>query len=88
MANCQFCNSVLSNNKPISLRCSHCGAVWCANGNCSGSMGRKQSSRSPGLVFQVCRKSGGCPLRCTPYTGDHDAEDGGDLPEQHALSLH
>lgn len=33
-------------------------------------------------------QGGGCPLRCTPYAGDHYAEDGGDLSEQHALSLH
>ncbi|MBT1934763.1 hypothetical protein [Enterobacter chengduensis] len=27
-------------------------------------------------------------MRGTPHTSDHDAKYGGDLPEQHALSLH
>ena len=33
-------------------------------------------------------QDGSYPLRCTPHTGDHDAEDGINLPEQHAMNLH
>lgn len=59
MANCQFCGKVLPNNKPISHRCSICGAVWCPNGTCTGSLGRVQVARTEGSMCQSCRHSGG-----------------------------
>jgi hypothetical protein len=59
MANCQYCKSVLSNNKAIAYRCTNCGTVWCANGVCSGSSGKKQSSRNPKSLCLTCQKTDG-----------------------------
>jgi len=59
MANCQHCNSPLSNNQAVAYRCSNCNTVWCANGNCDGSSGSKQTGRSPGALCLTCHKAGG-----------------------------
>jgi len=47
-----------------------------------GVIDRRSEEIKPGRAkAYLIGQSGGCPLCCTPYTGDHDAEDGGDLPE-------
>jgi hypothetical protein len=58
MSNCQYCKSTLSNNKAIAIKCTNCNTVWCANGVCTGSSGRRQTSRSPGALCQTCQKKG------------------------------
>lgn len=58
MANCQYCNNSLSNNKVVAYRCGNCNTVWCANGTCAGSSGRRQMGRTPNSVCQTCQKSG------------------------------
>jgi hypothetical protein len=58
MANCNYCNHALSNNKAVAYRCGNCNTVWCANGMCKGSSGRTQSGRTPGALCQTCHKSG------------------------------
>lgn len=37
-------------------KCNTCGSVWCKNGNCPGTMGKRQGSRVNGAVCQSCRK--------------------------------
>ncbi len=56
MAKCQYCNANLPNNKPIAFRCTNCGTVWCSNGICVGSAGRKQMSRMENALCVVCQK--------------------------------
>ena len=58
MANCQYCNHVLSNNKAVAYRCGNCNTVWCANGTCTGSLGRIQTGRTPNSVCQTYQKAG------------------------------
>jgi len=58
MAKCKFCDRGLANNKQVAFRCSNCGAVWCANGTCDGSYGKKQISRSNNALCQSCKKRG------------------------------
>jgi len=57
--NCNFCNSVLPNNKAVHYRCKNCSTVWCNNGNCTGSSGKRQTGRTPGALCQSCMKAGG-----------------------------
>ena len=59
MSNCHYCSRPLSNNKQVAYRCSNCGTVWCANGNCIGSAGKPQHSRTSNSICQTCQKSGG-----------------------------
>ncbi len=56
MANCQYCSKTLSNNKQIAVKCDNCGTVWCADGQCTGSSGKKQSGRNNGSRCSVCQK--------------------------------
>ncbi len=37
-------------------KCGTCGSVWCKNGNCPGTMGKRQGSRGNGALCQSCRK--------------------------------
>ena len=59
MANCTYCSRTLSNNKQVAYRCKFCNTVWCANGNCNGSAGRQQNSRTPNAICLICKNSGG-----------------------------
>ena len=56
MANCTFCNYPLSNNKSVAWRCAACGTVWCANGNCVGSLNKRLGSRIQGATCPCCHK--------------------------------
>ncbi|MDA9357270.1 hypothetical protein N9R34_00160 [Candidatus Thioglobus sp.] len=52
---CQYCKT---GNK-LKYKCTNCDAVWCNNGQCSGSGGKKQISRNTNCVCQTCHKKGG-----------------------------
>ena len=58
MANCNYCNQGLSNGKAVAYRCGNCNSVWCANGMCTGSSGRRQSGRTSGALCLTCNKAG------------------------------
>ena len=59
MANCIYCSKALSNNKQVAYRCKNCNTVWCLNGNCTGSSGRPQHSRTSKAICMTCKNSGG-----------------------------
>lgn len=56
MSRCYFCAKPLANSKQAAYRCGACSAVWCANGQCTGSYGKKQMSRSNDTLFQCCKQ--------------------------------
>ena len=51
---CQYCKTGIK----LKYKCNSCGTVWCNNGMCNGSSGKKQISRSPNALCQTCRKKG------------------------------
>ncbi|MCY1505840.1 hypothetical protein D9M68_400650 [compost metagenome] len=54
-----------------------------------GVIDRRAEAVEPGRAqAYLIAQGGGCPLCGGPHAGDHDAEYGGDLPEQHVRPLH
>lgn len=54
MPKCPHCGGGV----PIRYRCVNCNSTWCPNGNCTGSSGKKQISRSNNALCQTCQKKG------------------------------
>ncbi len=51
---CPYCKTGIK----LKYKCTNCGAVWCNNGICPGSGGKKQISRHPNNTCMTCRKKG------------------------------
>jgi len=49
---CQYCKTGIK----LKYKCTNCLTVWCNNGQCLGSCGKKQQSRNPNALCNVCRK--------------------------------
>lgn len=58
MAICNYCKKTVPNGKHVHYKCTNCNTVWCNDGNCNGSSGTPQRSRSGGSMCMACKKAG------------------------------
>ena len=54
MPKCPHCSKGIR----LTHKCTICNTTWCNNGQCTGTAGKKQHSRSPNALCQTCRKKG------------------------------